>query len=107
MPGGGVAVAQRRVEPLHVGVLERTAPGAVELDRGAQVDDRAHPELGEQIDVARHQVVERVAAEHHAGAGRAAVVRRQPTEVAEVEGPVERDEAVLVCRHRLTVRNRR
>ena len=67
----------------------------------------AHPELGEQIDVARHQVVERVAAEHHAGAGRATVVGGEPTEVAEVEGPVERDEAVLVCRHRLTVGNLR
>ena len=67
----------------------------------------AHAELGEQIDVARNQVVERVAAEHHAGACRAAVVGGEPTEVAEVEGPVERDEAVFVCRHRLTVRNRR
>ena len=41
------------------------------------------------------------------GAGGAAVTGGEPTEVAEVEGPVERDEAVLVCRHTVTVRTRR
>ena len=105
--GGGVAVGQRRVHPLHVGLLERTTSGAIDLDRRPQVDHRAHAEPDQQLDVAGHKVVEHVGTGHHPRSGRATVAGREPAQVADIECPVERDEAVVVCRHVVTVRDRR
>ena len=101
---GGVAVGERRVEPTDARGLERTPSGALELDRGPQIDDGADPEVDEPIDRARCEVMERVAAEQQPRPGRATIGRRQTPEVPEVERPVKLDEAVLLRGHAWTVR---
>ena len=73
--------------------------GLLELHRRPQVDDGADPEVDEMIDGGRREVMQRVAAEHHARPGRGAVARGQTAEIAEVEDAVELDEAVFVRGH--------
>ena len=106
----GVAVAERRMQPTDAGVFQRPAAGALELDARSEVDDGPHAELDQALDVGGFEMVERVAPEHHAGAGDGAVTGGEAAEIAEVVRAVEVDEPGFVrghARHRTPSEQRR